>query len=206
MFLTDLVPGFDKYASGFNGKATSLRAYPAGPANRWNLVPAWIVFADDTGTSMTLLQADLLAKGMAVADPTLANAPCAEVLLAAEQSARDGRLGQWEAQKVYSTRAPKMLIEKAGTHVLIEGRIVSLGKTARTRYLNFGHHWKSDLTAILSIGDEPAFVPALEKKGVSMDDLAGRAVRIRGYVEVRDGPLIRLSHPGQLEILDGRGK
>ena len=64
-------------------------------------------------------------------------------------------------------------------------------------YLNFGQDWRTDFTFSISPRDRRRF----EQQGVDLAGLAGRRVRARGWVTLRNGPLIQLTHPEQLEIL-----
>jgi hypothetical protein len=180
-----------------------LLAYPAGPRNRWGYIPAWIYDRSEQGHPPSLLQENWLAAGVAQASPHYGDISCTERLDAAETVARRENLGLWKDHGIFSTRQAKRLSNAAGTYVIAEGRIVSLGKTRNTRYLNFGRYWKRDLTATVPVSSETLFEKALARYGLALDDLAGRAVRLRGVIEVHDGPLIRLTHPGQLIVLDG---
>ncbi|WP_269585040.1 hypothetical protein [Roseibium sp. Sym1] len=180
-------------------------AVPAGPPNRWGLVPAWIVLREAGGSH--LWQARQLEAGHALFAPDRATADCADALRRAEGRARRahaGIFGRKRAGPIYSAARPGTFKETAGRYVIIRGRIVSLGKTARTRYLNFGKYWKTDVTGTLNASDEEDFNAALERAGWSLDALAGRYVEMRGIVEHRDGPLIALRHPEQLVVLDDK--
>lgn len=178
-------------------------AVPIGPPDRWNRVPAWIVV--DRGGDARLWQAERIGKGQAVFAPFQAGAACAQALRLAESRARRAGAGAWRnkgAGLAFSSARPKSFQNAAGRYVIVRGRIVSLGKTSRTRYLNFGRYWKTDLTGTLKTSDEDAFNMALGRSGWSLDDLAGRFVELRGTVENRDGPHIALRHPEQLVVLD----
>ncbi|WP_153771556.1 hypothetical protein [Labrenzia sp. CE80] len=177
-------------------------AYPAGPANRWGFIPAWIVQADGPDRKHRLLQEHLVARGLTALDPRLGSWACTQHLIEAEDRARKDKSGLWQTRKIFSSYYAEPLVQAAGQHVIVEGRIVSLGKTERTRYLNFGRYWKTDFTATISASHEDAFRIALLRQGLDWKDLSGQAVRLRGVIEVQDGPLLRLVHPGQLTILD----
>jgi micrococcal nuclease len=63
-------------------------------------------------------------------------------------------------------------------------------------YLNFADDWRSDFT--ISIEQD---VPALAAAGIDLKGLAGKPVRVRGWIEWRNGPMIAATHPEQLELL-----
>ncbi len=185
------------------GQREDLEAVPLGPANRWGLVPAWIVRSGAHGVS--LLQAELLGKGDAFFAPQHSNGLCAEALRGLERDARRSEVGLWQAnapQVVFSTKAPKTFEGMSGHYVIARGRVVSLGKTRTTRYLNFGNYWKTDFTATLKVSDEEAFNATLAQTGWDVEALKGRVVELRGTLQEKDGPHIALHLPEQLVVLE----
>ena len=172
--------------------------------NRWGLVPA--LFVAREGDETRLLQVRELELGQAVFAPEWISGSCADLMRAAERRGQEARLGVWADpdghSAVYSADAPEQLSERTGEYALVRGRIVSLGKTSRTRYLNFGKYWKTDVTATLDAEAEIVFDTALERTGWRVADLAGKLVEVRGIVEERDGPHIFLRHPEQLVVLE----
>lgn len=178
-------------------------AIALGAPNRWGLTPAWIVTgrAGEAG----LWQARQLEAGRALFAPGHGAAACAQALRRAESHARRAGMGIWRqggTVRIYSTDRPASLEAAAGQYVIARGHIVSLGKTRRTRYLNFGKYWKTDVTGTLKTADEELFSAALGGTPGTLDALAGRFVELRGVVELKDGPLIALRHPEQLVVLD----
>jgi micrococcal nuclease len=80
---------------------------------------------------------------------------------------------------------------------VVEGRIRKVATVRKTTYLNFGDNWRDDFTITLTSRSRRMF----EKTGLSLADLAGKRIRIRGWVKSRNGPMITATHPEQLEIL-----
>lgn len=204
-------------ASGQGGGRNTLQAFfearpdlkvtatAAGPENRWGLTPGW-VFVSSGGRS-ALLQAELLKAGIAIFAPDRAGAACADALRAAETQASQARTGLWAERAprlVYSTAAPESFSSASGHYVIARGRIVSLGKTRSTRYLNFGNYWKTDFTVTLKASDEDDVNMALGRSGWTLDALEGQVVEIRGSVQDRDGPSMVLRHPEQLVVLNDK--
>ncbi|MEE4013044.1 hypothetical protein V1T76_13330 [Roseibium sp. FZY0029] len=202
-----------------NGGDQSLRAYlasrpdveltalPAGPENRWGLTPGWVFASSGSGGDAVLLQADLLRAGVAIFAPDHAGAACADALRAAEAQASQAKAGLWgksAPRLVYSADAPKSFTGASGHYVIARGRIVSLGKTRSTRYLNFGNYWKTDFTVTLKASDEEDVNTALGRFGWTLDALEGQVVEIRGSVQDRDGPSMVLRHPEQLVVLNDK--
>ncbi len=185
--------------------AASYLAVPVAGPDRWGLVPAWIVRRDRDETR--LLQAEILEHGEALFAPGAASGACADRLRAAEHTARRARSGHWRdvaGATLFSSWEPDTFAGHAGRYVIARGRIVSLGKTASTRYLNFGRYWKTDLTVTFKSSEENTFNAALGRSGHMVDDLEGHSVEVRGVLQERDGPYIALRHPEQLVVLKGR--
>lgn len=206
-------------AGGQNGGESSLQAYldarpdleltavPAGPENRWGLTPGWVLASSGTVGDAALLQAELLRAGVAIFAPDRAGAACADALRAAEAQASQAKAGLWgksAPRLVYSADAPKSFTSASGHYVIARGRIVSLGKTRSTRYLNFGNYWKTDFTVTLKASDEDDVNTALGRSGWTLDALEGQVVEIRGSVQDRDGPSMVLRHPEQLVVLNDK--
>lgn len=209
-FATDLRPLGQDTKRGQAGPEPStgtakLLALPVEEPNRWGLVPAWILRQDSNAT--LLLQAEILENGAAIFAPEAAAGACADLLRAAERAARRTRSGHWSraaGNRLFSTWEPETFAGHDGHYVIARGRVVSLGKTVSTRYLNFGRHWKTDLTVTFKSSEENTFNTALGRAGHTVDDLEGHRVEVRGVLQESDGPYIALRHPEQLVVLEGK--
>ena len=85
----------------------------------------------------------------------------------------------------------------AGHYELVEGRVLKAEKTGGLTYLNFGRIWKDDLTVVIDAKALRLFAEA----GLDPLKLGGALVRVRGWIDDRDGPRIAVTHPEQIEIL-----
>ncbi len=127
------------------------------------------------------------------------NRHCLDQLFAGEARARQARLGIW-ADPYYSVRAadrPAELLNRVGDYELVEGRALLAEKSGARVYLNFGRFWKEDFTVVI---EAPA-LRLFERVGFDPLSLEGALVRIRGWVDERDGPRIEVTHPEQIEVL-----
>jgi len=70
------------------------------------------------------IQGELLRQGFARAAPDAASAVCAAAMLAAENEARERRVGLW-GDGVFSVRSPTELRDRIGTFQIVEGRVVT---------------------------------------------------------------------------------
>lgn len=140
----------------------------------------------------------MLAQGLARVTPDGEPEACLVPLFATEREAREKRLGLW-ADPYYAIRAASdpSLVERSDAYDLVEGRVLSVGQRGRIAYLDFGDDWRTDFTAIVT----GAAADALTAKGWALNDLVGRKVRLRGWIEDHDGPSVRASQPGQIEVL-----
>lgn len=161
--------------------------YPAGAPDRYGRQPVHLA-ADGLW-----LQGDLLARGLARADPA-AGVACATDLLAVEGGARATRTGLW-ADPAYAVRPPDGA--RPGQFQIIEGRVLAVAKKDGRVFLNFGADWKTDFTVTITPADMRRFRHARLDPMV----LTGRRVRVRGIVQRYHGTEIELAGPEGLEVL-----
>jgi endonuclease YncB( thermonuclease family) len=153
------------------------------------------------GDQRLWLQQELVAQGFARVYSFPDNRACVAELLAAERSARDEHKGLWAvfAYRIRDAngRDPEDIARLRQSYQLVEGVVAAVGGGAGRLYLNFGRDWHTDFTVEIERKDKDAFVRA----GLDPDALAGKRIRVRGWIEWRNGPMIRASHPEQIEIL-----
>lgn len=146
------------------------------------------------------VQEELVAKGLArvAAQPDMA--ACLEPLLAAEAEAREGRRGVWRSltYQVRDAHDPKSLGYRRHTYQLVEGKVHGIGEGKTRVYINFAEDWREDFTVVI----KRKRLPVLEAAGLDLLSLPGRRVRVRGWVEWWNGPMIEISHPEEIEILE----
>lgn len=153
-----------------------------------------------TGAEEIWVQAALVDAGLARVAGFADDRACLAALMEHERSARAAGLGLWPELRVRSAYDPS-LVEAAGLYALVSGRIVSIGRTERTVYLNFGRDWSVDFTVTMTA----AVAADIEAAGGPLDGLEGRSVRIRGWIEEWNGATIAVDHAEQIEILDEDG-
>ncbi|MEW5962672.1 MAG: thermonuclease family protein [Pseudomonadota bacterium] len=144
--------------------------------------------------------AHLLAEGHARYYGLAGEAPCADELLAIEDTARTRGAGLW-ANATYAVRSAghtSELMRLRSTFQLVEGRIARLGRSQGRIYLNFGPDWRTDFTVGISSRLAGADAGWLSRLAA----LEGARVRVRGWIERRNGPYIELEAPALLEVLE----
>ena len=147
----------------------------------------------------TSLQDRLLREGQARAAGTAADRACNMELIQAEAQARSTKRGLWAgSDAIKNAERPADILAEVGRFTLVEGKVVSVRQAGTIWYVNFGRRRIEGFAATIS----RRMMPAVEMQGLSLTSLAGRRVRIRGWVTRRGGPRIDIVHPGQIEPID----
>ena len=165
------------------------RLHAVGKRDRYGRLP---VFALRDGSSE---QERLLREGGALAMAVRLPPACRERLAAAETEARRAKKGLWRRSPV-ERAADRTLGDRVNRFALVEGRVVSVGDRERALYLNFGANWRDDFTVFLNRKDfrrHPEWLRILSAA-------SGRTVRVRGWLEDRGGPFMRVRDVAQIEI------
>ncbi len=156
------------------------------------------VFAG-SGSDRLWLQGELLKKGLARAYAIEGNTTCLAELVAHETVAREQATGLW-AETIYSVRSADdvtALLRLAGTYQIVEGKVSNAADVRGTLYVNFGEDRRQDFTVVV----RPQARRAMMAAGMKPEELNGRSIRVRGWIERRGGPMIELAHPDALELL-----
>jgi hypothetical protein len=84
--------------------------------------------------------------------------------------------------------------------LLVEGKVASVRESGPTIYVNFGRRRIGDITVTILKRNERSFTAA----GLDLRGLAGRRIRVRGWVEARGGERawIEAERPEQIETVD----
>lgn len=146
------------------------------------------------------LQGAMLERGLARVYTFADNRRLASRMYALERAARRARRGIW-AHPFYAVRAADDtagLLRLTNTFQLVEGRVADAARVKGRLFLNFGDNWRDDFT--IRVDKRPARLFA--KDGLTAGTYAGRRVRVRGWVKDWNGPMVEVSHPEQIEILD----
>jgi len=145
------------------------------------------------------VQQAMLARGAARVYSFPDNRACLPDLLAAETVARAAGLGIW-ADSYYRVRRadrPADLLPLAGHYELVEGRVLQAQRVGGQVFMNFGRYFKEDFTAVI----DARALRLFSGEGRDPLRLGGALVRVRGWIEDRDGPRVAITHPEQIEVL-----
>lgn len=174
-------------------------AYGGRRRDRYSHELAHVFVPMANGSAPQWVQAEMLSAGVARAYALSDNSTCLHQLLAHEKMARAERRGLWalDIYKPLPAADSTTLMAARSRFVIIEGKIAALARTKSAAYLNFGADYRSDFT--IRIGKEVlAAHPDFER---TLESLAGQTVSVRGWIERRNGPMIDLVDPAELEVI-----
>ena len=195
--------GFADWPFGMEAKAAlerlvlgkRLRLYPGTtPFDRYGRILAQ-AYAEP---GEIWVQGAMLSQGMARVYSFKDNRGCVAELLAPERQARGERIGLWALKTYALRRADAVGAADVGQFLLVEGRPVRVSVFKDKAYVNFGPNHRTDFTGVVEASDLALF----RAEGYDLNGLAGRTLRLRGWVEMLNGPMIAISHPEQIEILN----
>jgi len=119
-----------------------------------------------------------------------------------ERAAREAKLGLWADPyyEVLKAETPKDALAQRGRFALIEGKVASVRENGPTIYVNFGRRRIGDITVTILKRNERSFAAA----GLDLRSLAGRRIRVRGWIEARGGERawIEAERAEQIEVAD----
>lgn len=143
------------------------------------------------------IQGEMLARGLARVYTFSDNRTLAVELYAIERQARAAKRGIWN-NPYYRIRTPETVGRDVGTFQLVEGRVAGAATVKGRTYINFGPNHREDFTIIIPPKSRRSF----DTMDPRPEALAGRQVRVRGWIQSLNGPLIEATHPEQIEVLD----
>ncbi|MGH6931231.1 MAG: thermonuclease family protein [Dongiaceae bacterium] len=143
------------------------------------------------------LQGALLARGLARVMTLPGNTALAAEMLAIEGMARSAGRGLW-SDAGYRVLTIDDLESAVGRFQVVEGTVVDVALTGRRGYLNFGSDYKTDFTVTF----ETSVRRLLDQAGIDPLAIKGHRIRVRGWLESFNGPMIEMTHPQQIEVLE----
>jgi len=146
------------------------------------------------------LQAHLVGAGHARAYSLSGRRACARTLQKVEAAARAKTAGFWKGPvfRVWNSARTGELLKRLGSFQAVEGTVASVGRTRKWTFLNFTSDWRTDFTVAV----EARYRRTFEGSDVDLAMLEGRRVLVRGWLERWNGPVIKATHPEQIELID----
>lgn len=125
-----------------------------------------------------------------------------QALLAAEHAARVERRGVWGNRR-FAIRPATMPEDIFNGFQIVEGRVLDVGRGDGVVFLNFGDDWREDFTAGVTVRLSKGDLVADTGEALSIYDLEGRFVRLRGIVRRYNGPFMEIAGADQIELTGG---
>jgi endonuclease YncB( thermonuclease family) len=179
------------------GQSVQLRQ-PAPATDRYGRTLAYVYFIPD-GIERSAGH-EMLAQGYAHVSTHIGNPTCAAELLSHERTARTAKLGLWAGSYygIVDAGSGAALLAGWGRFTVVEGKVLSVRESGGTIYMNFGRRWSEALTVTILKRHERIFAQA----GLPLKTLQNRRIRVRGWIDERNGPRIEASYPEQIEIAE----
>ena len=176
------------------GQVVTLRQAAPAP-DRYGRTLAYVYI---NGQQARSVAHEMLAQGHARVSPQAGDPACAAELLRQEGVARSAGLGLWADPRYAIMDAGNLagLLAGQGRFAVVEGKVASVPPSGGTIYVNFGRRWSQALTVTISKRQERMFASA----GLALKGLENRRLRVRGWIEIRNGPRIEASRPEQIEM------
>jgi endonuclease YncB( thermonuclease family) len=146
------------------------------------------------------VQGELLKTGHARAYGLPGSFTCMPEMLAHERVARSAGTGLWSngAYRTRSALRAGALMRYRNSYQVVEGRLAHVAPTKARTYLNFGTDWRRDFTA----GIEAGVLRANPEWAKTLAALEGSRIEVRGWIEYRNGPYIKVEDPSQVAVVE----
>ena len=178
-------------------KGRNVRLYYGGDRrDRFGRAVAQVYTVDQNDQPDLWVQGEMVRLGLARVYSWKGELADLSALYGLETEARDRNRGLWTSS-YYAVRKPDPdpLAQYVDSLQIVEGIVTSTADVRGRIYLNFGADYKTDFTIAIAKKNVKRFA------SVDPLSLSGARLRVRGWVEMINGPMIWVDHPGRLEIL-----
>lgn len=164
--------------------------------------------SDDADEDSIWLQHAVVAQGLARVYPWRSHAVDMKAMFEGQLMAQTQKKGIWNEVKTngfYKIRDanPSRLMADVESVQIVSGKIVKTAIVRGTAYLNFGDDYKTDFTIAIAKPQVKKLKKYLLAYDLEFEELAGKTVQIMGWIEDQNGPIIWLSDPRRLQIIQG---
>jgi len=142
------------------------------------------------------IQGEMLKKGMARVYSYPDNNAVVPEMMALERAARQKNLGIW-ALDYYQPKDHMTAGRHRNSFQLVTGLVRNVTKVRGTYYVNFGDDWRKDFTIVIKSNAARKFI----KSGRPPHDFNGKKIEVRGWLKSYNGPMIEVTHPEQVIII-----
>ncbi len=146
------------------------------------------------------IQAEMVSLGLAYVTSTPTSRDLVRTLYKYEELGRAQELGLWQYPK-YAIKNDVTIRKSLNTFNIYEGVVTNTVQDNKgIAFLNFGADSKTDVTAVIKTEDQLKFIYPDNFGLFKASDLEKRHVRIRGWFDEKDGPMLMITHPEQIEF------
>jgi micrococcal nuclease len=143
----------------------------------------------------------IASEGLAWIVTDTANPEMADQLYAFETKARKEAKGLWAKDSAHGLLTADTAAQGEGQFRVVEGTVNRAATSKNNLYLNFGTDMRKDFTVMVSAD----LRRQLSRKEVDAMSLAGKTIRVRGWLRNWNGPFMELETPERLEIVTTSG-
>lgn len=143
----------------------------------------------------TWLQAELVRDGLARIFPCVEQDGIPPLLRLYEDTARANDAGLWGDWR-YDVKTPERAAKFTNSFQVVEATVVDVAERRSALYVNFGEDWRTDFTVMIEKSD----LRKLRRDGMEPLDWKDKTIRVRGWLEKYNGPLIRVRRMSQVEF------
>jgi endonuclease YncB( thermonuclease family) len=195
-------PWIERLSATWTGAQVKVQRLASAP-DRWGRMPAMVFVPASIDTLPPLaLNAMALAEGIALADPAEVPPGCRAALAEAEAAARRRRAGLWRDQSRHVLAASPTREEArahAGQFRLVEGKVRRVTERRSQIFIDFGPYGSLAPSLRTSRRNIAQILPS----GVSLSELQGRTLRVRGIMETTGERLwMTLDRASLIEVLN----
>lgn len=145
----------------------------------------------------TWLQGAMIEEGLARVLTSESMTEMAIPMLVAERKAREANKNLW-ADAQFKILSPEESLTVRNDIYIVEGTVKSAAINNNIVYLNFGDDWRKDFTIVVPA----ALRQKLSRANIDLLSFKDKKIRIRGFIESKNGPSITLTHFQQMELLE----
>jgi micrococcal nuclease len=146
----------------------------------------------------TFVNGELVRDGLALMDVRAPNLKYQKMFLDFQREARRYHRGIWGKIKDNAI-SHREASQHSGSIGVVRGKIINVHKGRKKVYLNFGKDFRKDFTGVIYEENLRNFpLEANEPTGYFL----GKRVKIYGFIKERNGPMITICAPSQLDFLN----
>ena len=148
------------------------------------------------------IQGSLLSEGYARIRPSQYNIEAANEMKTLQTFAQEKQIGLWGMADIPQYHILGADNADVGLHQwsAVEGIITKVATVNNVLYLNFGSDWRKDFTIMIENDVRRKF----KESSINPISLTGHEIRVYGWLEEYNGPVIKLLDPIWLDVLDSQ--